>query len=172
MSKTIASDKAAESIATMVTEWVDGGIKMGTDWRPGLASVIQLRMNRVDTQAELAALREELERQKRYVEINANSAHGKHKEGQAYKDERDALREELIESHQREAKLQDMVSDSEQRLADAERRNAVLAKALDSIQFRCESFSNEADGMKKHSVRVMLNIATQALKPTESGASE
>ncbi|EXF96266.1 hypothetical protein HK44_020325 [Pseudomonas fluorescens HK44] len=45
--------------------------------------------------AREAALREELERQKRYVEINSNSVHGKHKEGQRFKEERDALREEL-----------------------------------------------------------------------------
>jgi hypothetical protein len=52
-------------------------------------------------QSELAALREELERQKRYVEINANSAHGKHKEGQRYRDERDALQLRLNAADQR-----------------------------------------------------------------------
>lgn len=36
----------AESLAQMITEWVDTGIKMGTDWRPGLASVIALRLAR------------------------------------------------------------------------------------------------------------------------------
>lgn len=45
--------------------------------------------------AENLALKEELERQKRYVEINANSAHGKHLEGQRYRDERDALQQRL-----------------------------------------------------------------------------
>lgn len=36
----------AESLAQMITEWVDTGIKMGTDWRPRLASVIALRLAR------------------------------------------------------------------------------------------------------------------------------
>ncbi len=37
---------AALSIADMVTEWVDGGIKGGTDWRPGLPVIIELRLKR------------------------------------------------------------------------------------------------------------------------------
>ncbi|CAH0234900.1 hypothetical protein SRABI130_02840 [Pseudomonas sp. Bi130] len=42
-------------------------------------------------QDRIGELQEDLERQKRYVEINGNSAHGKHMEGQRYRDERDAL---------------------------------------------------------------------------------
>jgi hypothetical protein len=38
--------RVAESLSKMIVEWVDGGIKMGTDWRSGLASVIELRLNR------------------------------------------------------------------------------------------------------------------------------
>lgn len=64
MSKKLELGNAAESIATMVIEWVDGGIKMGTDWRSGLASVIQLRLDRVDAISQLAALREELAAEK------------------------------------------------------------------------------------------------------------
>jgi hypothetical protein len=41
-----APDGAAQSIASMVAEWVDGGISMGTDWRPGLADVITKRLAR------------------------------------------------------------------------------------------------------------------------------
>lgn len=79
----------------------------------------------------IAALREELEREKRYVEINANSAHGKHKEGQVFKDERDALREELADLQR---KFEMVCADADQnmelkkRLADADRRNAELEK--------------------------------------------
>ncbi|MHC8334582.1 hypothetical protein [Pseudomonas sp. LB3P25] len=51
--------------------------------------------------AREAELKEELERQKRYVEINANSAHGKHKEGLRYRDERDALQNRLNAADQR-----------------------------------------------------------------------
>lgn len=40
-------DRLAQSLAQMIIEWVDGGIKMGTDWRPGLASVIARRTTRV-----------------------------------------------------------------------------------------------------------------------------
>ncbi len=36
----------AENLAAMVVEWVDGGIKAGTDWRPGLAAVIAKRLRR------------------------------------------------------------------------------------------------------------------------------
>ena len=60
VSKKLEMNKAAESIAGMVIEWVDGGVKMNTDWRTGLANVIQLRLNRLDAQSELAALREDL----------------------------------------------------------------------------------------------------------------
>lgn len=59
--------------------------------------------------AREAALREELERQKRYVEINANSAHGKHKEGQQYKDERDDLQQRLTAAEQRNATLEGLL---------------------------------------------------------------
>lgn len=70
----------------------------------------QALLNSIETaNADLAALREELAREQRYVEINANSAHGKHKEGQKYRDERDDL---------------------QQRLAGAERRNATLETLL------------------------------------------
>ncbi|MBD8235609.1 hypothetical protein SOM46_09445 [Pseudomonas fluorescens] len=58
--------------------------------------------NRLQTQAKLDrvtadrdALQRELEQQKRYVEINADSAHGKHMEGLRYRDERDALQQRL-----------------------------------------------------------------------------
>ena len=36
----------ANSLAEMVQEWVDGGINGGTDWRPGLATVIEKRLAR------------------------------------------------------------------------------------------------------------------------------
>lgn len=39
-------EPVAESLAQMITEWVDTGIKMGADWRPRLASVIALRLAR------------------------------------------------------------------------------------------------------------------------------
>lgn len=39
-------EEVAQSIAGMVTEWVDGGIRMGTNWRPGLADVIAKRLAR------------------------------------------------------------------------------------------------------------------------------
>lgn len=85
-----------------------------------------------------------------------------------------ALREELARRPSEIAmSLQTKNKDLQKRLADAERRNATLAEAMERIHFRCESFNDEALGMKKHSVRVMLDIAAKALdKPTESGASE
>ena len=46
-------------------------------------------------QEQISELQDELKRQKGYVEINANSAQGKHAEGQRYRDERDALQQRL-----------------------------------------------------------------------------
>lgn len=36
----------ADSIAQMVTEWVETGIKLGTDWRNGLSGIIEKRLAR------------------------------------------------------------------------------------------------------------------------------
>jgi hypothetical protein len=49
----------------------------------------------------IARLEAELEQQKRYVEINADSAHGKHMEGLRYRDERDALQQRLTAADER-----------------------------------------------------------------------
>jgi hypothetical protein len=61
-------------------------------------------------QDRINELQEELERQKRFVDINANSAHGKHKEGQRYRDERDALQLRLNAADQRIDELTPPVS--------------------------------------------------------------
>lgn len=45
--------------------------------------------------AERDALQRELDQQKSYVEINANSAQGKHREAMQYRAERDALQQRL-----------------------------------------------------------------------------
>ncbi|WP_414892495.1 hypothetical protein [Pseudomonas serboccidentalis] len=52
-------------------------------------------------QEQISELQDELKRQKGYVEINANSAQGKHAEGQRYRDERDALQQRLNAADQR-----------------------------------------------------------------------
>ena len=36
----------ADSLASMIIEWVDEGDKLGTDWRPGLKALIQRRLRR------------------------------------------------------------------------------------------------------------------------------
>ena len=36
----------AESLASMIIEWVDEGNKLGSNWRPGLKAVIQRRLQR------------------------------------------------------------------------------------------------------------------------------
>jgi hypothetical protein len=94
MSKKLELDKAAESIAGMVIEWVDGGIKMGTDWRPGLASVIQHRLNRVDALSQLAALREELARKDKVIQA--------FHDGYGYQE----IRKRLADAERRNAELQ------------------------------------------------------------------
>jgi hypothetical protein len=38
--------EVSESIAQMVTEWVETGIKLGTDWRNGLSGIIEKRLAR------------------------------------------------------------------------------------------------------------------------------
>ncbi|QBR32857.1 MULTISPECIES: hypothetical protein [Pseudomonas] len=56
----------------------------------------------VDQAQELISeLQEEVARQKRYVQINGDSAQGKHAEGQRYRDERDALQQRLNAADQR-----------------------------------------------------------------------
>jgi hypothetical protein len=111
---------------------------------------------------ELAALREELERQKRYVEINANSAHGKHKEGQQYKDERDALREEL--AHFKEGSQHLLKS-----LAAAEQRNAELKVFDQFVGYLLDHCEGET--IYEESLQRWLAESIEKNKPTESGAS-
>jgi hypothetical protein len=49
----MSNEKIAQSIASMVTEWVEGGIRGGTDWRNGLPSIIEKRLARLnDLEAE------------------------------------------------------------------------------------------------------------------------
>lgn len=43
----VEAAELAPSLARMIVEWVDGGTKAGTDWRPGLAAVIALRLERL-----------------------------------------------------------------------------------------------------------------------------
>ncbi len=47
-------EAAAKSIATMVTEYVEGGIKGETDWRNGLESIIAKRLSRFAAPLRLA----------------------------------------------------------------------------------------------------------------------
>lgn len=42
-----AVSAAAKSLAALVVEWIDGGNRLGTDWRPGLAGVIDRRLTRL-----------------------------------------------------------------------------------------------------------------------------
>lgn len=83
-----------------------------------------------------------------------------------------ALREELARVTTLAADNLEAWMTTKHSLAASEQRNAVLVAAIERIRFRCESFYDEADGMKKHSVRTMFDIATRALKPAEPGASE
>lgn len=46
----VDADALAASLAPMVTEWVESGLSMGTDWRHGLARVIALRIRRLAAQ--------------------------------------------------------------------------------------------------------------------------
>lgn len=39
-------EEVSNALARMITEWVDGGIDMNTDWRPGLAGIIARRLSR------------------------------------------------------------------------------------------------------------------------------
>ncbi|MGN8120387.1 hypothetical protein ACTJK9_01350 [Pseudomonas sp. 22082] len=54
-----------------------------------------------EAQELISELQEEVARQKRYVQINGDSAQGKHAEGQRYRDERDALQQRLNAADQR-----------------------------------------------------------------------
>lgn len=97
-------------------------------WRNKHAIAIKERDALLVREAELT---QELERQKRYVEINANSAQGKHAEGQRYRDERDALQLRLTETDQRNDEMAELMQgliDNPFRLSDNYR--ARMAAAL------------------------------------------
>lgn len=53
----------------------------------------------------------------------------------------------------------------------AERRVKELEAAMGQVQSLCMSFPEKAIGMKAHSVRQMLDIATRALNPTAEAVS-
>jgi hypothetical protein len=53
----VSPDPVATSLASMIEEWVDGGIRMGTDWRPGLVGVITRRLKRFQAPAAPVAER-------------------------------------------------------------------------------------------------------------------
>jgi hypothetical protein len=45
--ETARNERLADSIATMVMEYIEGGLRMNLDWRSGLARIIQLRIARL-----------------------------------------------------------------------------------------------------------------------------
>jgi hypothetical protein len=47
---------AADSVALMVTEWVETGIEMNTDWRNGLSGIIQKRLERLHAAPPVAVV--------------------------------------------------------------------------------------------------------------------
>lgn len=98
-----------------------------------------------DAERELAALREELERVKGYMDTNGQSALNKHREGLRYKDERDALQRRLTAAEQRNAGLVEL-----------------LQECVNTVRFG-EDFDLP--------VTTMARIDA-ALNPTESGANE
>jgi hypothetical protein len=53
--------EAALSVALAVIEWVEGGLRLGTDWRNGLAELIALRLRRFDAAARVEPTKEEKE---------------------------------------------------------------------------------------------------------------
>ena len=93
----------------------------------GLANLLER------TATENLALQEELERQKRYVEINANSAQGKHLEGLRYRDERDALQELLNQRDEQIHDLEQRRHAEQQACQAAERRVEELRDRKNSI---------------------------------------
>lgn len=42
-----ATGAIARSLSEMIVEWVDGGIRAGTNWRPGLEAILALRLRRL-----------------------------------------------------------------------------------------------------------------------------
>ncbi|MCY1439349.1 hypothetical protein D3C76_554130 [compost metagenome] len=99
---------------------------------------------------ELAALREELDLVNISFESNFDAA-------QIARAERDDL---------------------QQRLADAERRNADMTKAISDAEYRADQgkvwngMGWTYTGLHSHGQQKVLDILRAALKPTESGASE
>ena len=48
------TERQAASLAAMVIDWVDGGLRGGTDWRPGLEGIILARLIRLKNQTSEA----------------------------------------------------------------------------------------------------------------------
>lgn len=99
---------------------------------------------------KVGALQRELEQQKRYVEINANSAHGKHMEGLRYRDERDALQVLLTAADERVDVLEGLL-------------RGLMGHA--EIYSSCWEFDEDADGVE------LANRIVAALKPAEGAPS-
>ena len=74
-----------------------------------------------------------------------------------------ALREELVQSHQREAKLQDMVTAVERKNAELEVFERFAGYLLDHC---------EGETIYEESLQYWLSESIKLYKPTESGASE
>jgi len=70
------------------------------------------------------------------------------------------------------------ISRLQQSLADAERRNATLTKAISDAEYRADQgkvwngMGWTYTGLHSHGQQKVLDILRAALKPTESGASE
>lgn len=112
-----------------------------------LDAVLHWRGKHTQAIRERDALQRELEQQKRYVEINASSAHGKHMEGLRYRDECDAL---------------------QQRLTAADERADVLTKALTDVRDALgHEYWDQYAGLDE-----TRDILDAALKPAEGGGDE
>lgn len=89
-----------------------------------------------------------------------------------------ALREELAATEEMLQKANAglvewrvLMMNTEQRLADAERRNAVMAESLERIQFRLRSFIDDGREIPLESATVTCDIALRALNPNPEAAS-
>ena len=96
-----------------------------------------------------------------------------------YEAELAALREELARTHATFVNATQVENEKwVKRLADAERRNSDLTKAIGDAEYRADQgkvwngMGWTYTGLHSHGQQKVLDILRAALKPTESGASE
>lgn len=116
--------------------------------------------------AERDALRGDLAQQKRYVEINANSAHGKHKEAMQYRAERDALQVRLTAADERnDNRDSEIFAQVQSALRRSFSLGQIYWQQADSDSTCQQNKSDQTMGVQEQHILNVLKSLGVALKP-------